>query len=95
MVVGPTWYELAWLHRSGRLPSKTPLRAWLDVLAQGVRTLPITPAVAARAASLPNAFPKDPFDRLVFATAVEYGIRLVTRDEAIRRFDTDGRVVIW
>ena len=94
-VAGPTWYELAWLHQSGRLRSTLPLRHWLDRLAEGLRTLPLTPAVAARAVALPADFPRDPFDRIIFATAVEHGLRLVTRDEAIRRYDAEGRVVVW
>jgi len=94
-VAGPTWYELAWLHQSGRLQSTLPLRTWLDGLAEGLRTLPLTPAVAARAVALPANFPRDPFDRIIFATAVEHGLRLVTRDEAIRRYDAGGRVAVW
>jgi PIN domain nuclease of toxin-antitoxin system len=55
----------------------------------------VTPAVAARAVALPEAFPRDPFDRIIFATAVEHGLRLVTHDEAIRQFDAEGHIVIW
>lgn len=95
MVVGATWYELAWLHRAGRLQSRTPVRAWLDVLAEGIRTLPLTPAIAARAVSLPDSFPKDPTDRVIFATAVEHGLTLVSADRAMRRHDDERRFVVW
>ena len=32
-------------------------------------------------------FPGDPADRIIYATAVEHGVRLVTRDAAISAFD--------
>jgi PIN domain nuclease of toxin-antitoxin system len=56
--------------------------------------VPITPEVAATAAALPDAFPRDPADRLIYATAVETGWRLVTRDERLRDYDR-GRVTVW
>lgn len=93
VVAAVTWFELAWLHRSGRLGSRIPMRTWLDELARRVRTMPLTPAIAARAAELPDDFPRDPADRLIFATAVEHGLRLVTRDRRMRAFDPGGTVV--
>jgi len=94
-VAGPTWFELAWLLTKGRLNGRIPLRAWLDQLSRGVRTMPLTAAVAARAAELPEAFPRDPADRIIYATAVENGLRLVTRDRRMRQHDPTGTVVIW
>jgi PIN domain nuclease of toxin-antitoxin system len=35
--------------------------------------------------SLPSSFPGDPADRLVYATAVEHGCLLVTKDHRQRR----------
>ena len=57
-----------------------PIRSWLDRLAGQVRTLPLTPAIADTAASLPSSFPGDTADRLIYATAIEHGLRLVTKD---------------
>ena len=49
-----------------------------------VELLPLSPSIAARAASLPVSFPGDPADRLIVATAlVEHG-SLVTRDDRIQ-----------
>jgi PIN domain nuclease of toxin-antitoxin system len=90
-----TWYEIAWLLARGRISATLPIRAWLDQLARDVRTLPITTAVATRAAELPESFPSDPIDRLIFATAVEHGLTLISADARLRRADETGRRVIW
>ena len=94
-VAGVTWFELAWLVTNGRLQSRIPLRGWLDQLAREIRTLPLTTAVAARAAALPATFPRDPADRVIFATAQETGYRLVTRDLRMREHDVARDIVIW
>ena len=94
-VAGPTWYELAWLLKHGRLAARVPLRTWLDQLSRGVRTLPLTAAIGARAAELPEGFPGDPADRVIFATAVEQGLALVTRDRRMRAHDPGSQIVIW
>ncbi|MGH2928160.1 MAG: type II toxin-antitoxin system VapC family toxin [Candidatus Dormibacteraceae bacterium] len=83
-VAAITWLELAWLAKHGRILVRGPIRAWLDGLAGQVRTLGITPAIAAIAVSLPSTVPGDPADRLIYATAIEHGIGLVTKDRALR-----------
>jgi PIN domain nuclease of toxin-antitoxin system len=93
-VAAISWVELAWLG-SRRLILPIPLRSWLEQLAREVRTASLTPAIAARAAELPTSFPRDPSDRLIYATAVEHGWRLVTKDQRIRTFDTAGTITIW
>lgn len=92
-VAAITWYELAWLARNGRISVAVPVRTWLDRLARQVRTLAVTPAIADTAATLPGAFPGDPADRLIYATAVEHGLRLVTKDARVRA--QGGAVTVW
>jgi PIN domain nuclease of toxin-antitoxin system len=46
--------------------------------------LPVTPAIAAIAAGFSGAFPGDPGDRLIAATAIAHGLTLVTADTALR-----------
>jgi PIN domain nuclease of toxin-antitoxin system len=67
----------------------------LQDLAREVRTIPITPAIAVAAAQLPRDVPNDPGDRLIYATAVEHGWRLVSKDQRLRAADTSGNIVIW
>jgi PIN domain nuclease of toxin-antitoxin system len=93
-VASITLYEIARLATNRRINTSTPLRTYLEELAAQVRTLPVTPAIAATAASLPDSFPRDPADRLIYGTAIETGWRLVTRDERLRDYDR-GRITVW
>jgi PIN domain nuclease of toxin-antitoxin system len=95
VVSGITWWELAWLARNGRISLQLPLRTWLSDVSRGVRTAPVTPLIAASAAELPDAFPGDPADRLIYATALEHGWRLVSKDGRLHAHDADGTVVTW
>ncbi len=45
--------------------------------------LPITPEIAVRAYSLPEPFHRDPADRLLVATAIEWACPLLTDDKLI------------
>lgn len=95
-VAAITWFELAWLARNERIVVNLPTRTWLQGLAAQVRTVGVTPAIADTAVSLPRSFPGDPADRLIYATAVEYGLRLVTKDKAIRDHPRPGSTItIW
>jgi len=92
-VAAITWFELAWLARHERIIVAIPIRSWLDQLAAQVQTIAITPAIAETAVSLPASFPGDPADRLIYATAVENGLTLVTKDGRLRK---QGRsVAVW
>ncbi len=90
-----SWYELAWLAGHERIVVTIPVRSWLERLAAEVRTLPLTPAIADTAVSLPSSFPGDPADRLIHATAIEHGLRLVTKDRRLRRHRHPKPLAIW
>jgi PIN domain nuclease of toxin-antitoxin system len=94
-VASISWFELAWLARQERIIVSIPIRTWLEGLAEQVRTVGSTPAVVATAAALPNSFPGDPADRLVYATAIERGWRLVTKDERLRGHPHPRPITIW
>lgn len=94
-VAAITWYELGWLAHHGRISVAIPVRTWLSELAKDVRTLPITANIAETAVALPESFPGDPADRLIFATAVEHGIRLVSKDRRLREHPHPRPVVVW
>lgn len=90
-----SWYELAWLAHHDRILVAQPIRAWLQGLASNVRTIGATPAIAATAVSLPASFPGDPADRLIYATAIEHGWLLVTKDERLRGHKHPRRIAVW
>lgn len=95
LVAAISWYELAWLARNGRIVVNVPVRSWLDGLAAQLRTIGVTPAIADGAAGLPTSFPGDPADRLIYASAVELGLKVVTKDRAIRDYDKPRSIAIW
>ena len=72
-----------------------PIRSWLERLAAQIRTLPLTPAIADTAVSLPSSFPGDPADRLIYATAIEHGLRLVTKDRKLRAHRHPQPLALW
>lgn len=94
-VAAISWFELAWLARHERIVVNIPIRSWLLGLAAQVRTLGVTPPIADTAVALPSSFPGDPADRLIFATAIEHGLRLVTKDRAIRDHAHPRSAAIW
>lgn len=90
-----SWFELAWLARHERIVVNIPIRSWLHGLAAQLRTIGITPAIADTAAVLPSSFPGDPADRLIYATAIEHDLPLVTKDRAIRKHAHPRSVAVW
>ena len=90
-----SWFELAWLADHDRITLSVPVDAWLRGLADQLQTIPITPSIASRAVSLPSSFPGDPADRLIYATAVERGWKLVTKDRRLREHRHPHPVAIW
>lgn len=90
-----TWFELAWLAHHERIVVTIPIASWLRQLATQVRTIPVTPAIASAAVSLPSSFPGDPADRLIYATAIENGWPLVTKDEKLRNHRHPHPVTVW
>jgi PIN domain nuclease of toxin-antitoxin system len=90
-VAAISWFELAWLAKQERIVLAIPIRSWLEGLAAAVRTMGITPAIADTAVSLPSSFAGDSAGRLIFATAVEHGWHVVTKDRRIRAPASESR----
>jgi PIN domain nuclease of toxin-antitoxin system len=88
-------FELAWLANRERIIVTVPIRSWLEQLAREVRTVGITPAIADTAVSLPSSFPGDPADRLIYATAIEHGWRLITKDGKLRAHRHPRSLALW
>ncbi|HWO47936.1 MAG TPA: type II toxin-antitoxin system VapC family toxin [Solirubrobacterales bacterium] len=95
LVAAVSWFELAWLARHGRIALNIPTRSWLEGLGAQVRTINLSPAIADSAVALPDQFPRDPADRQIYATAIEHGVKLVTKDRAIADHDAPRSLVVW
>jgi PIN domain nuclease of toxin-antitoxin system len=68
---------------------------WLEAAVADVMVLPVTPAIALRAAQL-DWSNRDPGDRHIVATAVEHRLPLITIDERIHALTgVRGLEVIW
>jgi PIN domain nuclease of toxin-antitoxin system len=55
----------------------------------------VSPAIADTAVALPSSFPGDPADRLIYATAIEHGWRLVTKDRRLRAHRHTHAIALW
>ncbi len=77
--------EISRLVERGRIILPKPLEEWFSIALaeEGVLLIPITPAIAIEAYSLPGDFHKDPADRIIVATARVYNCPLVTVDQNI------------
>ncbi|HVD39422.1 MAG TPA: type II toxin-antitoxin system VapC family toxin [Solirubrobacterales bacterium] len=95
LIAAVSWYELAWLARHGRIALDIPIRSWLEELSAQARTVGLSPAVAETAVALPDSFPGDPADRQIYATAIEHGVKLLTKDQAITEHDKPRSLVVW
>jgi len=87
-----TAFEVGQLARKRRFKSHlTPLR-WFERLlsAPGMALADMPPAVLIASSELPNCQAKNPSDRIVAATAREYGFTVVTKDAALLEYGKQG-----
>jgi len=80
-----TLYEFALTVARGRVNTSLSLDHLLGELPSLFEVLPLTAEVAASAATMPVGFPRDPFDRIIAATALINGLQLITADREIRK----------
>lgn len=77
--------ELAALSNKGRIHLDVTLESFLTEVEARFTVLPITGRACARLVALPDAYPTDPADRIIAATALVEGLALVTSDHQIRQ----------
>lgn len=88
-----TLYEFSLTVARNRIGTNLPLDQLIKELTASFVILPITPEVAVTAATLPDSFPRDPFDRMIAATAIVHRANLITADEKIRKSNVVS--VVW
>jgi PIN domain nuclease of toxin-antitoxin system len=62
------------------------------MLQHGIRQVPVTAEIGCQAATLPDLH-NDPFDRIIIATAIRHGMRIVSRDRIIAKYS--GVITLW
>ncbi|WP_114358511.1 MULTISPECIES: type II toxin-antitoxin system VapC family toxin [Rhodopseudomonas] len=95
VVVSPiSAWEIGMLVARGRLNLlMSPLR-WFDQVMErsGLSLAALTPDVLVASSFLPGFPHRDPADRIIAATAREYGYRLITRDRSLLAYAREGHI---
>ena len=89
-------FEMAQAVRRGKIELTVPLREWLQKALDGslIEVLPLTPAISARAVELTDRH-RDPFDRIIIATALELDGQLASADGQFPAYpELAGRLVV-
>lgn len=76
-------WEIAWLAENRRIEVDVSVGSFVKKCASYVQVLPITQEIAVRSVQFPKSYPNDPQDRIIGATAIVEGVRLLTHDKAI------------
>ena len=89
-----TAWEVATLVRKGRYHLKVAVEVWFARLLAlpGMRLAALEPRILIAAAELPGSPPADPADRMICATARARSLAVVTRDERILAYGSEGFV---
>jgi PIN domain nuclease of toxin-antitoxin system len=80
-----TLSELVALVSRGRVRLDISLQSFLQEIEARFTVLPISARAGSRVMGLPAAYPKDPADRIIGATALVEGLALITADREIIR----------
>ena len=89
-----TSWEIGLLVARGRISLLVSPQRWFERLMQAptLRLADMSPNILISSSFLPGAPPRDPADRILAATAREYGYVLVTRDQQLLDYADQGHV---
>lgn len=89
-----TAWEMAMLVSRGRMRETRSVGRWYaDFLNDGeFAEMPVTTGLFIASCFLPEPLHKDPFDRILIATAREHDLTIITRDRAILAYGAAGHV---
>jgi PIN domain nuclease of toxin-antitoxin system len=89
-----TGWELGLLVSRGRMNLLMSPQRWFERLLQapGLRLAEMSSNVLISSSFLPGVPPRDPADRILAATAREYGYQLVTRDRPLLEYAREGHI---
>jgi PIN domain nuclease of toxin-antitoxin system len=91
-----TAWEIGNLARKGRFRSHLTPRRWFEKLmsAPGTLLAAMPPELLLESALLPGYPNNDPADRIIAATAREYGYTVLTRDRALLEYGRQGHLSV-
>lgn len=101
LLVSPiSCWEIGTLARAGRIQLDRPIASWIARLFEDRRSgiAALSPEAAGWAGALEDAtFPGDPADRLIYATAREHRVALISKDGRLRDYArlTGDVDVVW
>jgi PIN domain nuclease of toxin-antitoxin system len=80
-------FEVGQKAAAGKLSLPRPVDAWFAAMMRwhGLHEIPVSGAIAARATLL-SAIHRDPFDRILIATAQEHRLPILTPDATIAKY---------
>jgi PIN domain nuclease of toxin-antitoxin system len=89
-----TAWEIGLLNSRGRLTLLIKPQLWFERLFEvlNFRLADMSPELLIASSFLPGLAPRDPADRIMAATAREYGYRLVTRDRLLLAYAEQGHI---
>lgn len=87
-------WEIGMLVARGRLTSLVTPQVWFKRLLDtpDTRLAEMSPDLLISSSFLPGKPPRDPADRIIAATAREYGYAVVTRDEVLLQYGEQGHI---
>lgn len=94
-VAAVSCFEIALAEKRGRLQLSHPTAQWFELAlaGSGVELLPLTTGIAQSAVSLTEIH-RDPFDRIIIATALAHGSKLASVDGHFIRYpELHGRLL--
>jgi PIN domain nuclease of toxin-antitoxin system len=89
-----TAWEIGMLCARGRINFPMPPQSWFNRLrsTQGMALADLSPEILIASSFLPGNPPRDPADRIIAATAREYGYKLLTRDRPLLEYAEQGHI---
>jgi PIN domain nuclease of toxin-antitoxin system len=93
MYVSPiSAWEVGMMERKGRFRATLPAHLWFEKLrtTPGIRLCDLTSDILLESSFLPGYRYNDPADRIIAATAREFGFTVMTRDCALLAYAAEG-----
>ena len=90
-------WEIAMLEVKGRLQLGRRCESWMaEALEKSrIRLAPLDPTVSILSTRLEGFFYADPADRMIAATAIDNGWRLVTADQRLGEYMAEKKMGVW